>query len=555
MKSRFLNPVPLKRRYVLLFLLPALLLAACGSTPATGTPVTPTPTQPAPVIPEPTPTPTPAPTTGMLTLTVVLQNAQANSATALRVQYAGSDQTIDLSRQPSTEVAGGRQYSLTLTLPAADQQALTVTAANATGDSLGTSSQALTLAAGGSTALILTLGGIVKTASFGPLDRASDVTTENGTQMLDLGGAYHGAVSLQDAAGGTVLTSATLTLTSSNPAFVVTAASDGSYTVTAPDPTGAAQSTTLSVGLTGPSGTVQVLASENLIVPAETVALTLSNTAPVAGSPLLATAALHSARGRALPVAGRPVTFSAQSGIAPASPVATDASGSATATLVSAPQVGEGTVTASVDGVISSAAAFHSVAGTPSHVTSTVTLRDSVLQVQGSTVLTVTLRDLNGNPVTATPIIRVDGLTLSAPTRSGDTLMYTVTASLHTNTSIINILVDGQDVGQATLTVKPYPIVVMDGNTTLTSGSSRFDFKSRTPHSFMASEQAYGFDLRASSSNSAVATVNLQGGVLTVTPGTQAGFATITLSDTHDTTFSQTFKFEVSVTTLGIHLD
>jgi len=64
-------------------------------------------------------------------------------------------------------------------------------------------------------------------------------------------------------------------------------------------------------------------------------------------------------------------------------------------------------------------------------------------------------------------------------------------------------------------------------------------------------EPGYSGTFTSVSSNTGVASVNLVGNVLTVTPGSTAGISTITVTDAN----GQRFSFDVSVTVVSLIID
>ena len=517
----------------LLFLLPALLLSACGGGD-------PAPTGSGSVTPDPIGTP--ARTT--LTLRVFLPAAQAGLAqnvSSLRVQLGTLDRTLTLKSTDCTVISGGQSCAFTLQVAAGAGQLLTVSAYDAANRLIGAATRSITVLAEQDNLLALTLSGTPVMATV-TTDHLGDITAgPAGSLLLDLGGHYAASFSLQDAAGQTILAPdlTGLTVSSSNPAFTVSR-SGTTLDLTVPDPSGSDQSNTLSLKDAG--GTV--LYSQVVTVPALKLLLGLSSTAPVAGSSLLATARLTSARGRPLTVSGRTVSFSASSGSVPAGPTAlTDASGSASLNVLTGGTVGTGTVSAVSDGVTASAS-YSSVAGSANTTTSSVQLSPDAVKVNGASTLSVTLKDGNGNPVTTPPTVTVSGQSrLELVTQTGNVFSYAVTAAASPETASFSVRVGTQVVGAASLVVTPYPLGVSDGAAALVAGS-QYDFTDGKAHTFMASETGYAGAYSASSSNPAAATVSVSGGSVTVTPSTAAGFSTVTVTDTN----GQSFSFTVSTT-------
>ena len=526
-KSRFAQTA------ALLFLLPALLLSACGGgdpAPTGGGSVTPDPVG------------TPARTT--LTLKVFLPAAQAGLAqnvSSLRVQLGTLDRTLTLKSTDCTVISGGQSCAFTLQVAAGTGQLLTVSAYDAANRLIGSATRTITVLAEQDNLLALTLSGTPVTATV-TVGRLADITAGPASSLLlDLGGHYAASFSLQDAAGQTILAPdlTGLTVSSSNPAFTVSR-SGTTLDLTVPDPSGSDASSTLS--LSGAGGTV--LYSQVVTVTAEKLLLSLSSSAPVAGSSLLATARLTSARGRPLPVSGRTVSFSSSSGSIPAGPTAlTDASGTASLNVLTGSSVGTGTVSAVSDGVTASAS-YGSVAGSADTTTSSVQLSPDAVKVNGASTLSVTLKDGNGNPVTTPPIVTVTGQSqVGAAVLTGNVFSYPVTAASSPETASFSVRVGTQVVGAASLVVTPYPLGVSDGAAALVAGS-QYDFTDGKAHTFTASETGYAGAYSASSSNLTAAAVSISGGAVTVTPGTAAGFSTVTVTDTN----GQSFSFTVSTT-------
>ena len=432
-------------------------------------------------------------------------------------------------------------------------QTLTVDAYDASSHLLGTSTGTVSIVAGQDNPLSLTLTGVAASATFAVTDRPGDLTTgPAGSLLLDLGGSYAVGIALQDAAGQIILNPGrpTETVTSSNPAFTVASTGVGSFSVVAPDPTGTAQTTTVTVKDAGGS----TLVSQVLTVPAEKVTLALSTSAPVAGSTLLATAHLTSARGQALTIAGRVVTFGTSDGSFPSgSPTAgTDATGTASLNVLTGTVSGTtGTVTATENGVTVSSS-YTSVVGAANTTTSSVVLSPNAVKVNGTSTLTVTLKDSNNNPILAVPTITVSGnTTLGAVSQSGNVYTYAVTAAAAPETAGLTVTSGGNTVGAASLAVTPYALTVTNGGVALVSGSSQYDFQNGSAHTFSVTESNHPAPFTVTSSNTTVASASISGGVLTVTPSSTAGFSTITVSDA----FGQSFLFTVSVTTASLTIN
>lgn len=525
-----------------LFLLPALLLGACGQSAPTA--VTPTPI-----------TAVKSSLTFNLFIPASIKSQYISSATSsLRVQVGDFDTTLPLSSATCTAASGGQTCTFTVNVAPGTSQALTIGLYDGNSHLLSTVSGTIDILAGQANVFNLTLTGVAASATLTATDRAADLTPGSaGGLLLDLGGVYTFGTALQDAAGQTILNPGrpTETLTSSNPSFAVATTGTGIFTVTAPDPTGAAQSTTLTVK----DASGNTLATQVLAVPAEHVTLSLSTPSPVAGSTILATAQLTSARGRALAVSGRTVSFVSTDGSFPNGATAsTDASGAASVNVLTGTTSGTtGTVSATSDAVIGSAS-YTSVVGAANTTTSTVAITPGTVKVNGSSTLSVTLNDSNGNPVTTAPTVTVSGgSTVGAATQQGNVFTYPVTGAAAPETSAFTVQAGGNTVGSANLSVTPYALTVSDGSAALTSGASQYDFRNAQAHTFTAAESNYPGAFTVTSSNTAVAAVSVSGGVLTVMPGSTAGFSTITVKDS--AAFGQTFTFTVSVTTAAFNLN
>lgn len=523
----------------LLFLLPALLLGACGQSNVAAPPAA------------------VAPAASTLSLQIFIPTAVkglsltpqfvSSATSSLRVQLGSLDTTLALTVATCTSVSGGQSCTFSLNVAPGANQTLTVSAYDASSHLLGTSTSTVSVTAGQDNPLTLTLTGTAASASISFTNRPGDLTTGlSGSLLLDLGGSYSVGVSLQDVAGQTILNPGrpTETVTSSNPSFTVSSTGTGTFSVVAPDPIGAAQSTTVTVKDAGGA----VLATQVLSVPAQKVTLNLSNTAPVAGSTLLATAKLTSARGQALNIAGRVVTFGTTDGSFPGgSPTAsTDATGMASLNILTGTVSGTtGTMTATENGVTASSS-YTSVAGAANTTTSSVVLSPAALKVNGTGSLSVTLKDANNNPVIAAPSVTVSGgTTLGAASQSGNVFTYVVTAAAAPETASFTVTSGGNTVGGANLVVSAYPLTISDGSVALTSGSSQYDFQDGNSHTFTVAESNYTGAFSLTSSNTAVASAFLFRGSLNVSPNGTAGFSTITVTDT----FGQSFTFTVSVTT------
>jgi len=533
-----------------LFLLPALLLGACGQSGSASVPtaVTPISTPAAAVA-----------TQSSLSLRVFLPAATSSQSvqpqyvsgatTSLRVQLGSFDTTLALSSASCTPVTGGQICTFNLNVTPGTGQTLTVSAYDSSGRLLGVSTQTVGIIAGQDNPLSLMLTGVATSATFTTTDRSGDITAGTaGSLLLDLGGTYSVGIALKDAADQTILNPGrpTETLSSSNPSFPVTSTGVGTFAVSAPTPTGAAQSTTITVQDAGG----HTLVSQVLTVPAQKVKLSLSTTSPVAGSTLLATARLTSARGQALAVGGRTVTFGVTAGSLPGTATAsTDATGSASMNVTAG--AGGGTVTATSDAVTDSAS-YTSTTGSANATTSSVSLSQSAVKVNGKSTLTVTLKDGNNVPITAAPAITVSGnSTVGVASQNGNVFTYTVTAAAVPETATLTVTSGGNVVGAANLAVTAYPLTVSDAGTALVSDSARYDFQNGGAHAFAVAESNYAGSFTVASSNAAVATASVAGGVLTVTPGSTAGFSTLTLQDS----FGQSFRFVVSVTTATLTIN
>ena len=531
--------MPMPKTAALLFLLPALLLGACGQPTVVAPPV---------VV---------APVASTLSLRIFIPTAVkgqslnpqfvSGATSSLRVQLGSLDTTVALSAATCTSVSGGQSCTFNLNVAPGTNQTLIVSAYDASSHLLGTSTRTVSIIGGQDNPLTLTLTGIAASASVSFTNRAADITAgPSGSLLLDLGGSYSVGISLQDAAEQTILNPGrpTETVTSSNPGFTVSSAGTGSFSVVAPNPIGLAQSTTVTVKDAGGA----VLATQVLTVPAQKVTLNLSNTAPVAGSTLLATAKLTSARGQALSIAGRVVTFGTTDGSFPGgSPTAsTDGTGMASLNILTGTVSGTtGTVTATENGVTASSS-YTSVVGAANTTTSSVVLSPAALKVNGTGSLSVTLKDANNNPIITAPSVMVSGsTTLGAVSQSGNVFTYAVTAAAAPETASFTVTSGGNTVGSANLVVSAYPLTVSDGGVALTSGSSQYDFQNGNAHTFTVAESNYPGAFSVTSSNTAAASASISGGVLTVTPNSTAGFSTITVTDT----FGQSFTFTVSVTT------
>ncbi|GMA15241.1 hypothetical protein E5F05_01260 (plasmid) [Deinococcus metallilatus] len=531
-----------------LLLLSALLLAGCNQAPG------PTTQNPPPVTVAAT----------RVTVTVKIPRAAdpaaiapqyvSSSTTQIRIRIGGTDQTLPVTTGSDHCVTGAEgttcTFTLSLKVAAGNDLTLTVDALDSKLTVLATASKTVSVNLGQDNPLSITLTGVAAGASYTFTDRAAEVTNGSGTTDLDRGGDYALGVALTDPSGQIIVDPGRPDdlLCSSNAAFVVAATGRGRYTLTAPEPTGQDQTTTLSVVTGDNCGAGTVLTSGSVRVPAETLSLTLDTSSPVAGSSVLATAALRTGRGNPLPISGRSVAFVTTNGTV-TTPVTTGAAGTARTTVVTSPAVGSGTVTATSDGV-SQSATFTSVAGQPAGVTSTLVFTPDSVKVEATTTLTLTLKDANGNPVTATPVISGPaGATVTATSSSGNVYTYSVTAPSTPGKVTFDARVNGTLVSQADLMVSAYPLVVKDGSTSLSAGA-RYDFASAAAKTFTVQEDHYSGSFSAASSNTGVATASLSGGTLTVTP-VGVGISTITVQDTN----GQSFTFDVTVTAVTITIN
>lgn len=536
----------MKRTHTLL-LLSALLLAACGQTSAPASP-------PATV------------SATRVTVTVHIPRAADPAAlrpqyvptttTALRIRIGGTDQTVPVtpgSNNCTTSADGTTcAFTISLSVAAGTGLLLTVDALDSSLTVLATASETVTVKLGQDNPLAITLVGVIASASYAFTDRAADITTAAGTTDLDRGRSYAVSLALKDPSGQLIVGPGrpNVLLCSSNAAFTLSAASgDGHFTLSAPEPTGADQSSTLSVvqGADCHSGTT--LASGTVTVPAEQISLSLGSTSVVAGSPLTATLTLKTARGNPLPVSGRPVAFSTTNGSV-TTPVPTGAAGTASTTVLTSPTVGGGTLTASVDG-LSTSANFSTVAGTPTSITSTLVFSPGTVKVQGSSSLTLTLKDANGNPVSGvSPTVTGPAgatITPNAASSQGNVFVYDVTAPGSPGTYGFDASVNGTAVGHADLLVQAYSLTVSLGATPI-APNGRYDFTSGAAQVFTVQESGYSGAFHLVNSNPAVVTASLTGGALSVTPVGAAGLSTLTVTDDN----GQSFSFDVSVTTVTI---
>lgn len=533
----------------ILLLCSALLLAACGQTTTPASP-------PATV------------SATRVTVTVKIPRAPSPAAlrpqyvpsttTSLRIRIGGSDQTVpvtpDSSNCTTTEDGTTCTFTIKLSVAAGDNLTLTVDALDSQLTVLATASETVTVKLGQDNPLAITLVGVIDSAGVTFTDRAADITSTPGVTDLDRGGTYAVSLALKDPSGQLIVGPGrpNVLLCSSDAAFVVTASGpNGHFTLNAPEPLGTDQSTTLSAvqGADCQSGTT--LTSGTVTVPAEQLSLSLGSSSVVAGSPLTATLTLKTARGNALPVAGRSVVFTTSNGTV-ISPVPTGSAGTASTTVSTSPTVGVGTLTASVDG-LSTSATFSTVAGTPTNVTSSLVFTPDTVKVQGQSTLTLTLKDANGNPVTATPTITAPGgatVTPNAASSHDNVYVYDVTAPATPGTYGFDASVNGAAVGHADLVVQAYSLTVSLGATPITAGS-RYDFSSGAAQVFTVAESSYAGAFHVTSSNPGVVAASLSGGSLTLTPSGAAGLSTITVTDDN----GQSFAFDVSVTTVTITIN
>lgn len=561
-KFSVVNPSPARPgSAVLLFLLPALLLGACGQGAVTAAPDASVVAAPLPVVAAPLPV-----VMATLSLRVAIPAPSAalqlrpqfvsGATSSVRVQVGAFDTTVTLASAACTPASGGRSCLLRLNVAPGKAQALVVSAYDASGRLLGASSSVVDLTAGQDNPLSLTLTGVAVSGSVNLTDRAADVTLTPGGALLDRGGAYALSVALLDAGGQVILDPGRPAegVSVSSPAFTVVKGGTGLYSVTAPEPGGAEQKATLSVK----SADGAVLSTLALSVPAQQLTLALDSGSPVAGSNLPFTARLLTARGRPLPIAGRAVVLSTSGAVFASSKGATDTLLTDVAgTLSSSVSVGlasgtPGTLTASQDGV-SASVSFVSTPGAASTTSSKVTLSPASVRAGGSSALSVTLQDAAGNPVTTPPTVSVTSgvSTLGPVSVNGNVFTYAVTAAALPETATFTVTSGGRVLGTANLLVSAAPLTVSDGAAALVSGSSRYDFQNSSAHAFTLGEAGYAGVFTASSSNAGVATLSVNGSVLTVTPGSTGGFSTVTVKDAS----GQSFSFDVSVITVTLTIN
>jgi len=472
----------------------------------------------------------------------------------LRVRLPGFDQTypVGVGAPGCTTVTGGVSCTFTLTVAAGANQALRIDALDAANHVLSTSTQSVNIIKSQNNAFDVLLTGVAAAGlgSLTPTSRAAEVTASTGSAVLDRGGAFSFGVALRDASGQTILDPGlpSFTVCSSNAAFTVTGAATTTPVVTAPEPTGVAQTATLFIPADGNcSTTAGTLASTTLTVPAFTLAVTVPASI-VAGSSAVTSAQLLTARGNPLTVAGRTIAFSTSAGTVSQASAATDATGQASVNVVAPTTITTGTVTASSAGV-SSTASFSTTAGTANSTTSTVAVTPDTLLVGASSSVTVTLKDANGNPVTTTPTLTgTNGVTIGAATAAGNVFTFPVTAPASISTNPTNITftaqVGGNTVGTGALIVKANPVAITVGNQPI---APVFDFTSGTTQTFNLNQPGSTGVFTSASSNTGVATASISGGVLSVTP-VGAGLTTITITDQ----YGQQVTFDVSVTTVSI---
>ncbi|THF87840.1 hypothetical protein E7T09_00970 [Deinococcus sp. KSM4-11] len=530
-------------------LVSALLLAGCSS-------VTPAPTASTPVAS------TPVPATA--TLSVFIPSASGfhaqyvpTTTTGLRVRLGTYDKTFPVgAAQPGcTAVTGGVSCTFTLTVSAGADQTLRLDALDAANHVLSTSTQTVTVVKGQNNAFDVLLTGVAAAGlgSLTPTSRPAEVTAATGSAILDRGGAFSFGVALRDASGQIIVNPGlpTFTVCSTNAAFTVAGAATTTPVVTAPEPTGAAQTTTLFIPADGNcSTTANPLASTALTVPAFTLEASVPATI-VAGSSAVTTAQLYTAKHNLLTVAGRTVGFSTSAGSVSAASDVTDSTGQASVNVIAPTTITTGTVTASSAGV-SGTASFTTVAGTANATTSTLTVTPDTVFVGGSSTVTVTLKDANGNPVTTAPTLTgTNGVTIGAAMGGAavnNVFTFPVTAptsiTANPTTVVFTAKVGGNTVGTGTLTVNANPVVITVGGQPI---PPVFDFSSGGAQTFTLSQPGSTGVFTSASSNPGVATATITNGVLTVTP-IGAGVSTITITDQ----YGQTVTFDVTVTTVSI---
>ncbi|MBB6099991.1 hypothetical protein HNR42_003452 [Deinobacterium chartae] len=538
----------MKTPYAALVML-ALLLGACGQ---------PGSQQPTPVTP-PVQTDK-ASATVTVTLPATPQGGLRPSyvpgtTRALRIRLGATDVTRAIGEnEPGCTLAEGKiTCSFTLAV-AAGNTTLKVQALDASNRILAEAEKDVRIELGRNNPLKITLFGVPESVEL-TFDRLADVSEAGGVTLLDRGGEYHVGVALIDASGQIILDPGRPNdlLCSDNPAFVVSG-SKGSFTLEAPEPVGEPQNVSLRVVSGESCASGKELKQLSVQVPKLQVDLRLSNTEPIAGDSILANASLLTARGRPLNIAGRNVVFGA-TGASVAQPSATtDSTGQVSVSVVTASTVGTGTVTATSSGV-SATASFSSRPGQPNPALSTITLEPDSVRVRGTATLTVTLKDGNGNPITSEPEVRASVGSAVLTTQVGNVFTYSVTAPATPGIMNLQVSHASQTVGERNLEVTPYALRVLDGGVELPRNYT-FNFASDVPKAFTVLEEQYTGAFIAESSNTDVATVQVSGNTLTVTPGTQAGLAQITVRDAHaDPAYVQTVQFDVSVTTVTLEID
>ncbi len=385
-------------------LLSFLLLAACGQV------VPPSATLPTPPVGS-----TPAQGTAILRVFIPNKELQPqylpSTTSGLRVRLGTFDQTFPVGAGAAgcTAVSGGVSCTFTLTVAAGTDLTLRLDALDTANHVLSTASQTVTVVKGQNNAFDVLLTGVAAAGlgSLTPTDRASEVSATTASATLDRGGAFTFGVALRDASGQTIIDPGlpSFKVCSSNAAFTVAGAATSTPVVTAPEPTGTAQTTTLFIPTDGNcSTTAGPLASTTLTVPAFQLAVTVPATI-VSGGSAVASAQLLTAQGHPLTVAGRSVQFMPPPNTSVTPNLATtDATGKASVNVI----VNRGTfptsktLTATSDGV-SGTANFNIVAGDADATTSSVVVTPGIVKVGEASSVSVTLKDASGIPVTTRP--------------------------------------------------------------------------------------------------------------------------------------------------------
>jgi len=434
-------------------------------------------------------------------------------------------------------------------------QTLSVENYNASDALLGRTDQLISLLVGKSNEVDLTLTGLAFSGQMS-FPSMPDVITNDaqGNVTIDVGGTYPLNSSVFDASKVTILNPGRPVdlIASSNSAFIVSSgATPGVFSLKVPNPIDQDQ-TTILTQTDSISG--KILATLNIVVPAQKMVINKSVSSPAAGDDLFVTASLRSSRNAELHVEGRGIYFASSGGhadnILPSQPTFfTDANGQVTAPLHINSIPTKGAYVTAYQGKVSATTNFDIVAGPPSDK-SIVALDKSQLMINGSTTLTVILYDRFGNSISGiTPTVSANGIIVRQPLIYGNSFEFPIFAN-QVGTANINVSAGNVILGQKTLSTKAYPITIVTkrARNGINEGD-RYDLQPRADTEFAVSEENYTGEFHIQNSAPNVVFAYVGNGMLSLTPQ-GAGTANLTVSDD----YGQAMHFSTTVTAAVIRI-